>query len=89
MCVRHMEVLSAYRDGFDPKELPVRDRVTYHSRALGVWAGDTGRVATGGWLVFEPRHGGEDEGKTRDDDGDAHEHRDELGEGAESGVVKS
>lgn len=88
MCVRHIEVLSAYRDGFDPKELPVRGRVTNHSRAIGVWAGCTGRSATRRWLIFKSWHGGKDEGKTRDDNGGTHEHCDDLGEGAEGWVVK-
>ena len=89
ICVWQRKIPSACRDGLDPGKLPIRDRVTDHSRALGVWAGFTGRGATGWGLVFEARHGGENEKKARDDDGNAHKHGDELGEWTEGGVVKS
>lgn len=52
ICVRQTGELSAYRDGFDPVKLVIRDRMTDHSRALGAWAGFTGRRATMGWLVL-------------------------------------
>lgn len=81
-------MLSAYRDRFDPVKLVVRDRMTDHSRALGACAGFTGRGATGWGLVFEARHGGENEGKARDDNGCTHKHGDELGKWTKGGVVK-
>lgn len=86
--MRWMEVPSAYRDGFDPEKLPKWNKMTYHSRALGAWAGDTGRSTAGCWLVFKSWHGGDDEGKTRNDDGGTHEHGDELGEGAKGRVMQ-